>query len=164
MRKVAFTGLFVAMAFVAGNAYALKELVRVTPDNLEGTGFSLVQETKDDGTLAFTITRELAKAKTFPADSELEVRRNATLTVYGDSGVAVLCGVEPMSDEAKQTVRYYFVLGKDYASRSNFTVAEIDDYKDRGRERLLGGGSFFEFRLADFLSDEAKSDTPGGTR
>jgi hypothetical protein len=56
----------------------------VTPKNAQTTGFAVSCAAQDDGMVRVTIIRDLAKEKSFPADSPNELRRNAELRVYGD--------------------------------------------------------------------------------
>ena len=134
---------------LSGEAFALKQGAQVTPKSQENLGFSVTTEPRDDGAVRFVITRDLAKARSFAADSELEVRRSSTLKVSGDSGLIVECPVN--ADKKKETLVYRFTIARERIATSHFTVAEIDDYKDtENREHLLGGGTYYEFNLADF--------------
>jgi hypothetical protein len=130
------------------NARALKESARMTPDALEPSGFSMTAENQKDGTVEFTLTRDLSEARSFGPDSALLVRRSATLNVHGRSGLLAKCNIEPVGQ--KDTIVYRFVIARDCVPDSHFTLAEIDDYKDQTGERLIGGGTFYEFRLALF--------------
>jgi len=139
----------VVVLLLSGEALALKELARVTPKNQESHGFSVATDQRKDGAVQFVITRDLSKARSFGPDSDLEVRRSSTLKVSGDSGLIVECQVDAAKN--KETVVYRFTIARDQIARSYFTVAEIDDYKNtEGREHYLGGGTFYEFHLADF--------------
>jgi hypothetical protein len=101
--------------------------------------------------IQFTITRDLSKARSHAPDSNLEIRRSSTLKVYSDSGRIAEFHVDAV--KKRQTVSFQFVIARDRIAKSSFTVAEIDDYKNNERsEHLLGGGTHFEFRLADFLA------------
>jgi len=142
----------VVVLLLSSEALALKKLVHVTPKNQESHGFSVASDPRDNGAVQIVITRDLSKARSFGPDSDLEVRRSATLKVSGDSGLIVQCQVD--AAKKKQTVVYRFTIARDRIPHSFFTVAEIDDYKEtEGREHLLGGGTYFEFRLADFAGE-----------
>lgn len=149
MKARAFVASAIVILLLSGEALALKEHVRVTPKNQESHGFSVATGQRKDGAVQFVITRDLSKARSFAPDSGLEVRRSATLKVSGDSGLIVECQVE--ADKKKETVVYRFTIARDRIAHAHFTVAEIDDYKNtEGREHYLGGGTFYEFHLADF--------------
>lgn len=151
MKVAALVTSVALILLLCGEAFALKLLVRVTPKDQRSMGFAVASNQRKDGTVQFTITRDLSKARSHAPDSNLEVRRNATLKVYGDSGVIAECKVE--AAKKQQTVIYQFVIARDRIAHSHFTVAEIDDYKNNeGKVHLLGGGTFFEIRLAEFMA------------
>jgi hypothetical protein len=134
-----------------GHALAVKEQIQITPANQQALGFAVISHQRNDGTVQFTITRDLSKARSHPADSTLETRRTATLSVHGNLGLIAQCNVEAMHKQ--QTLIYHFVIARERIAASNFSVAEIDDYKNRAEaEHLLGGGTFFNFRLGDFVA------------
>jgi hypothetical protein len=130
-------------------AYALKIEQKMTLAGLHDSGFEIKTQNRKEGTVEFTLTRDLLKAKTFQADSDLQIRRVATIKVFGKSGLLAQCDIEPNTQ--KNTVTYRFTMARECVDDSRFTLAEIDDYKDQTREHLLGGGTFYEFRLALFV-------------
>jgi hypothetical protein len=149
MKIRVFVASTIVILFLSGKTFALKQVVQVGPKSQQVTGFSVVAQKRKDGGVRFTITRDLCKAPSFPAGSNLEIRRSGELKVYGDSGLMVECNVA--ADNENEKAIYGFVIERDLVTGSHFTVAEIDDYKNNeGRERLLGGGTFYEFHLADF--------------
>jgi hypothetical protein len=137
-------GLIAALTLaVCTQAYALKRLMRVSPANAPQVGFTVTTKERDDGTLRFTVTRDLAKA-TWPG-------RDATLEVRGENGPLVTCRLDPERDRHRNTVTYSFDLARDRIAASTLTVAEIQTAGGReDGEKLVGGGSIYEFRLADF--------------
>jgi hypothetical protein len=155
VRLLSFAAALLGLLFLASTeAYALKLMHEVTPDNLQPLGFSLKAENVEDGMIRFTLTRDLSKARSFPADSDLRVRRSGTLAVFGEAGLLTQCEVEPRSKN--QIITYRFSIARNCVAASRFTLAEIDDYKDELEEGLIGGGTFFEFRVGQFL--------PGGQK
>jgi hypothetical protein len=132
-------------------ACALKLLAEMTPASLQDSGFAMKVENRKDGTVAFTLTRDLSKARTFEPDSDLRVRRYSSLKVSGQTGLVAQCDVEPGKE--KNTLIYRFVIARDCVPNSNFTLSEIEDYKDETREHLIGGGTNYEFRLALFAAN-----------
>jgi len=139
----------VAILLLSGEALALKKHVRVTPNNEEGHGLSVAMDQRKDGAVQIVITRDLSKARSFSPDSDLEVRRSSTLKVSSDSALIVECQVD--AEKKKEAVVYRFTIPRDRIAHSHFTVAEIEDYKNtEGREHYLGGGTFYQFHLADF--------------
>lgn len=140
----------VAILLLSGEALALKEHVRVTPKNQKGRGFSVATDQRKDGAVQIVITRDLSKARSFGPDSDLEVRRSSTLEVSSDSALIVACPVA--AERQREAIVYRFTIARDRIAHSHFIVAEIDDYKDtEGREHYLGGGTFYQFHLADFF-------------
>jgi hypothetical protein len=131
-------------------AYAVKLRSKVTPDSLQADGFSLRTENQQDGTVEFTLVRNLSKTKSFPADSGLQVSRYATLRVAGKSGFYAQCDVAPSTRSQQNTITYRFTLSRNCITSSHFTLAEDDDYQDQTREHLIGGGMHYEFDLALF--------------
>lgn len=144
------------LLFSPAKALAAKLLSQMTPDNLQRSGFTMQVENRTDGTVAFTLSRELAKARSFEPGSDLRLRRSATLKVMGRSGLLAECAVEPT--EKNGTLTYRFVLARDCVADSRFTLAEIEDYKEGMGDGYLGGGTFFEFRLEHF------DEQPTGTK
>lgn len=130
-------------------AHAAKLLATVTPESLQEQGFSMKLENQKDGTVEFTLIRDLSKARSFPADSGLRVSRFATLRVCDKSGLLAQCGITPGTRQ-QNMVTYRFTIRRDCVAYSSFTLAENDDYKDELRESLIGGGTHYEFDLALF--------------
>jgi hypothetical protein len=143
--------LAVALAVTASSqALALKEHIKVTPLNSLANGFAFTAAAQENGTLRVTIVRDLSKARSFPADSPYILARTAELTVSGESGLLLRCQLNPGGDE--KSVVYSFDVAKDRLDECHFSVYEGDVYKDRSRAELpLGGGTFHEFRLGDFV-------------
>lgn len=132
-------------------ACAAKMLATVTPDSLQAHGFSMRTENQKDGTVEFTLIRDLAKAKSFPADSGVQVSRSATLRVIAPTGFCAECHLAPSIQTQQNTITYRFILTRDCIAHSHFTLAEDDDYREQAtREHLIGGGTHYEFDLALF--------------
>jgi hypothetical protein len=144
--------LFGILRFAPATAYAAKLGETVTPANLQAHGFSMRMENQEDGTVAFTLIRDLSKAKSFPAGSSLQVSRYATLRVAGQSGLFAQCHVAPDTRNQKNTITYRFSLTRDCIAHSRLTLAEDDDYQDQTQEHLIGGGTHYEFDLALFAN------------
>lgn len=138
------------LCLAATTACAEKVGATVTPDSLQAHGFSMRTENQNDGTVVFTLIRDLSKARSFPAGSGLQVSRYATLSVAGEAGLYARCQVAPDSRNQKNTITYRFTLTRDCIAHSRFMLAEDDDYKDQTREHLIGGGTHYEFDLALF--------------
>jgi hypothetical protein len=150
MKRMTLLTTAAVMLFLCIGALAQKRLVNLGPGNLAQEGFAVATSKRDDGTLDVTITRDVTKARSFDAASELQLVRSATLVVTGPAGTIVRCDLEAQA--AAGSVSYECRLAPNYLSQSWITIAEIDDYKNRGdRERLLGGGTFFEIKLADVV-------------
>ena len=144
--------LFGILRFAPATACAAKLGETVTPANLQAHGFSMRVENQEDGTVAFTLIRDLSKAKSFPADSGLQVSRYAILRVVGQTGLFAQCDVAPNTRNLKDTITYRFTLSRDCTAHSRLMLAEDHDYQDQTQEHLIGGGTHYEFDLALFAN------------
>lgn len=138
----------IATLLICSEARALKLKVDLTPNNFKPEGFTVVTTKSDGDMVNITITRDLSKARSFPADSNLRLGRDATLEIVGPNGAVARCNLQ--GEENASSVRYTFTIARDYLAHSRVTVAEIDDYKENLlREHLLGGGTLFDIKLSD---------------
>jgi hypothetical protein len=151
----AAAGLIIHLCASPSVARAEKSLSRVTPQMLKPEGFSIQIENQKDGTVRFTLARDLSKARSFPADSGLQVSRYAKLTIVGRSGLLATCELAPNARDQQGTITYRFTLAGECVAHSSLTVAEDDDYKDQTREHLIGGGTRYEFDLALFAQHQS---------
>lgn len=159
VRFMIFAITLLAFLFLAPReAHATKLLAEMTPDNLQHAGFTMKAEDQKDGTIAFTLTRDTSKARTLEPSSGLQLRRSAALSVSSKSGLIASCRVEP--SEKSETVTYRFVVAATCVPDSRFTLSEVDDYKEVGQEGLIGGGTIFEFRLANFAERSTPKKAP----
>jgi hypothetical protein len=142
--------LFASAILSPPHAHAAKMLASMTPDSLDQSGFTMKVQTNKDGMISFTLTRDLSKARSFATDSELQIRRSATLQLLNTSGPVATCSIE--ADRKENLVTYRFTIAKDFISQSSFTLADIEDYKDQKRPKYIGGGEIYEFKLAPFAS------------
>lgn len=139
----------VLVPFLAPPALAVKRLVKMYPP-LNGESFWFEMEAEKKNRTRFTIRRDPARADK-PANPKLHLVRGASLQVYGDDGLLVSCPVQPREDRQGRLV-YSFVIDNDHANSSTFTLGEIEDYVQGGG--YIGGGTYYEFRLIDFLDPE----------
>ncbi len=138
-----------ALLACAGPANAVKVLSEVNPKNAASEGFAVTTVRDDRGMLDFRVTREVAKARWQGRSANLEVR--------GAKGLIARCGVEPLARNGRDgTVTYRFQLAPEQAMHSKLTVAELqtDPANPDGRQ-LIGGGTYYEFRLADWAEPAA---------
>ena len=140
-------------------AFALKAFSKVTPKWTKESGITVQTEKRDDGSISFTVTRYLDEKPKYPADSDFMVKRTAFLkigTPYGD-----MARTNVAAEEKKGTLVYWFSLSRVAVPHSTFTLSEYDDYKDtEKREHLIGGGSIYEFDLAEFAAPHMKPKLP----
>ena len=132
-----------------GTAYAVKLETKIGPKNAADAGF-VVSFTpgREPNTVTVRVVRDPAKSQ--PVNSpDLMLRRSATLRVSGDAGPLLECPVAPREEQAR--LIYEFTLARPLLAHAALSVAEIDDYKTPGREHLLGGGTFYDLSLAEFL-------------
>jgi len=141
-----FAGLVLATAFLATGMLAWAEKIQcnVVPSNAAAAGFAVSVKPRENGMLRFTIVRDLAKAQWHGRDATLQVR---------DSGkLVVTCPVSVPRERGGKSITFWFDLSQDRADESHLTVTEIEtaEGKEDG-EKLLGGGTYYEFKLADFV-------------
>ncbi len=124
-------------------ARAVKLEVRMSPQTLAGSGFKLSAR-EEDGTIRFQLMRDLSKAE-WPG-------RSAYLLVGGEGGTIARC--EVAGEKQGNNLVYRFNIAPENARHSHLTYTEIQT--GPGEEKLIGGGTYFEFNLADYLGK------PGG--
>jgi hypothetical protein len=148
MKNVVLVALALVTLLIPTEALAVKMAVNVDASNMELNGFSVAMS--KEGVLEVTVTRDLSKARTVDAASDLRLVRIATLEVGTSSGPALRCNLEP---EVKAgTVVYRFTIAPEHLERCRLTVSEIDDYKaELQREHLLGGGTFYNLKIAELV-------------
>ena len=153
MKTVRLVALLAVSLLVCREASAVKVAGTVTPANAKDVGFAVATEPGDNGRVKVTVTRDLSKAKSFDAASELRVVRSASLEVFGSNekaGVIVQCDLEPA--EAEGAVVYRFQIAPEHLARARLTVSEIDDYKAHlRREHLIGGGTILTLNVGEFV-------------
>ena len=149
---VAFAVVACLVYLTSSEAFARKEQVQVSPHNAKTEGFAIIAKpAKEVGATTFIISRDLSKAKSFGPDSDLTNRRDATLRVYGDAGLVIECRLEPEIE--KNVLKYRVTLARNLLAHAHLTISEVDDYKNvEGREHLLGGGTFYELTLDNFIA------------
>lgn len=152
--------LFAAACLFPTPALALKMLSRVTPETLQAEGFSVKVEEQQDGTVGFTLSRDLGKVRQFPADSGLRIARTVTLRVHDPAGLRAECSLAPVAPPNSDRVTYRFTLARDCLANSTLTVAEDADYAEPTGERLLGGGTHYEFALGLFAGHSSVEPAP----
>lgn len=108
-------------------AHAAKTGSSVTPESLEAHGFSMKVENQADGTVEFTLVRDLSKAMKFPADSGLQISRYATLRVSDKSGLRARCELAPNTrDQGMVTYRFTIARSKsDATSKDRHSLGMI---------------------------------------
>ncbi len=150
-RRIATFAVGLSLAcLTCGEAFGLKISLQLSPQNAESAGFVIkARPENEDGTTTFFISRDLAKANTFDADSDLTIRRYATLRVSGDAGLVIECRLEPTVEQ--NVLKYRITLARGLLAHAQLTVTEVDDYKNlEGRPHLFGGGTLYEIALDKF--------------
>lgn len=138
------TAFGVLVVLSSSTACAEELELQMTPNNLQQTGFSLKVESRKDGMVAFTLSRDLSRAPSPGPESDLRIRRSATLRVSTKSNTVAECELAPQ--KKGEALIYALVVAEDCVPFPHLSLKEIDDYKDEGREHLLGGGTYYEFR------------------
>lgn len=157
MKRRALLALAAVGLLASLPAQALKLEQEVTPRNIQELGFTLTANRKEDGMLAVRVTRDPAKAQW--------TGRYAILEVRGETGVLAKCELvgELTGEKEKKLVTYHFDLSPESFQQSHLRVAEVQT--GPGGEQLIGGGTFYEFRLAEFAvtnpsNPDKKEKTP----
>jgi hypothetical protein len=125
-------------------ALALKRLVQMSPRNLGVEGFAISTSREEHGTVKFRVSRELSKA-VWPG-------RSAMLELRGDGGRIVRRPLEP--EKENNTLTYRFEIAPPDLTRALLTVSEVQT--DRNGNKLVGGGTIYEFRLVDYVVRSAE--------
>lgn len=150
--------LLLSGAWLAKPVSSLTVVEKVTPQWTKEEGITVETKKRDDGTVGFTITRYLDKARTFDTNSEFTNKRLAHLQLRNPAGMVLSTIVA--GEERKGTVVYWFALSREAIASTTFSLSEFIDYKDPERGPLLGGGTMFEFNLADFAAPLFKPIAP----
>lgn len=149
----------VTLVSLSAPAFALKLMQKVTPQWTKESGITVQTEKREDGSIGFTVTRYLDKARKFPADSELTIDRTAHLEIRNSRDSLAQTRVE--GTVTKDSVVYWFSLSRDCVSHSRFSLSEYDDYKDtENKPHLIGGGTNYEFDLTEFAAPLLKAPLP----
>jgi hypothetical protein len=126
-------------------ARAEKIECKVGPSNAASEGFTVSVKPKESGLFRFTVTRDLSKAQWHGRDATLQVRQNGRL-------IATV----PLNADKKSATKkvvYWFDIAQDRAAESHLTITEIQTAGGtEDGEKLLGGGTYYEFNLADFMT------------
>lgn len=139
MHRVLTAGLLTAGLLLACvPAGAVKLEMRMSPQTLAGNGFKLTAR-EEDGTVRFQLTRDLSKTQ-WPG-------RSAYLTIGGEAGTIARC--EVAGEKQGNNLVYRFSIAPENARRSRLTYTEVQT--GPGEEKLIGGGTYFEFNLADYV-------------
>lgn len=136
---VLYTGALL-LALSALPAAALKVLVRLSPQNAAGEGFTVSARREAEGAVEFRVTRDPAKARWQGRTAQLEVR--------GSAGRLVRCRLEP--ERTNGLLTYTFDIAESHVPGSRLTVMEVQT--GPGAEKFIGGGTYYEINLADFLA------------
>ena len=138
------------ICLLATQALGAKRAVELTAENLPQEGFVISATRTPDGLIAVTLTRELAKSRTFDPASELQIVRSTNLEIRDGEGIIARSSLEPQTNET--TITYHFQLAPRYLAESRVVISEIDDYKKSlNREHLIGGGTIFTLQLRDVV-------------
>jgi hypothetical protein len=138
-RTLLASAALLLLASVPGLAEKL--LAHMTPGNLASNGFAIRSTRQENGIVQFHVSRDLSKAQ-WPG-------RSAVLEVRDDEGPIVRCPLEP--EKRNNTVTYRFDVAQSHLSRSFLTVSEVQT--NANGEPVLGGGTIYEFYLADYLDN-----------
>ena len=134
--------LFGTAAVLAGTtaAWALKMEVNLMPRSLTANGFK-IKAHRDDDNVNFVIERDLKKS-IWPG-------RSGHLSLPGDDGKSKNKRFKPTEKDGIQT--YRFTVPADLVSVATFPVTEVQTAaNDPDGEELVGGGTYYRFRLADY--------------
>ena len=157
--KIRLAVVAVLLSLMSSSVMALTRMEKVTPEWTKESGITVETVKRDDGSIGFTVTRYLDKERKFPADSELTTRRSAHLELRNPAGVVLSTIVA--GEIKKETAVYWFALSREAIANTRFSLSEYAAYKDPNQERLLpGGGTIYEFNLADFAAPLFKRKPP----
>jgi hypothetical protein len=135
-----------AMLCLAVGAIARAEKIecRLGPSNAAAEGFAVTVKPRDDGLFRFTIVRDITKAQWHGRDATLKLRQSGRLIAT--------CPLNADKKTGDHKVTYWFDIAQDRAAESHLTITEIQTAQGKeDGEKVLGGGTYYEFNLADFM-------------
>jgi hypothetical protein len=140
------TLLSAPLLLAAVPAAAAKIEIQMTPKALDFHGFSLKQKRVDDGYVTFELVRDMAKSQ-WPAHT-------LYLKVSSEAGRVMQCALE--AEKRKNTLRYWFKIAPEHVRHSSLSYWEVQtaDGTTEG-EKVIGGGTIYDFRLAEFVEEPA---------
>ncbi len=151
--------MFGLMMLLSGApVWALTVAEKVTPQWTKENGITMETVKREDGTIGFTVTRYLDKVRAYPDELELTTRRSAYLQLRNPAGVILSTMVA--GEEHEGTIVFWFALSRDAINSTQFSLSEYAAYKDPKRELLIGGGTMYDFNLADFAAPLMKGNPP----
>jgi len=128
-------------------AAAEKIMVAITPRSAADHGFAVRTGTRPNGTVEFTITRDLSKAH-WPG-------RTGYLRVRGGGRLLVECKVA--AERRGNQLTYWFSLAPTQVADAEFSLWEVQTASgEPDGEELLGGGTIYEFHPADFTNPSTR--------
>lgn len=121
-------------------AWALKLEVQMTPRNLRAEGFK-VKADRDGEDVKFVVERDLKKST--------RAGRSGNLSLPGEDGKSKNTRIKPTEKDGVHS--YRFAVPANLVASATFTVTEVQTAaNDPDGLELVGGGTYYSFRLADF--------------
>ncbi len=158
LRVVALAAGLSLACLACREAFAITLWSKVSP-HTEGLFAISAKPINEGAAMKFTVALDLSKANTLPLDSNLTIRRAATLRVNGANGVAIQCQVEPTIENGIAT--YRVTLAKDLVAQAQLSVSETKEGRNAaGMPRFPGGGRVYEIHLDEFTPAALEASRP----
>jgi hypothetical protein len=115
-------------------------VTRESIGHIEGLAIYAVQ--RDDGMIGFHVYRDPSKAEW--------QGRSASLEISDGQGAAVACQVQGAKQGDK--IEFVVAVAPRLIEGAVFTLIEVQTDPNAGEneEKLIGGGTYYRFRLSDF--------------
>jgi hypothetical protein len=158
LRVVAMAAGLSLACLACRDVFAITLLFKVSP-HTEGPFAISAKPVHEGAALKFSVALDLSQVNTLPDDSNLTIRRAATLRVEGADGVAIQCRVEPTIEKGIAT--YRVTLANDLVAHARLAVSETkEDQNAAGMPRLPGGGLIYEIHLDEFTPAALEASRP----
>lgn len=128
---------------IASPALGVKEQFDVTPESIERVeGLEIHAVQRDDGTIGFHVHCDPSKARWQGRDGLLEISDG--------QGAAVECYVQ--GEKKGDKIEFWFAVAPRHVENATFTLTEVQTDPNAGPDepQLIGGGTYYRFRLSDF--------------
>ena len=158
IRCLAITFAVLVSGLLTVPVRALTSMAKVTPDWTKESGITVEAAKREDGTIGFTVTRYLDKARVYPDELDLKTERTAHLQMRNPAGLVLSTMVA--GQEKNGTEIFWFALSREAINSTLFSLSEYPKSKKAEELPIIGGGTIYEFDLNEFAAPLFKPKAP----